>query len=117
MTKKFVWQRLASPEVLVQPKLLVLASNAEYSECALATEKGARLKKSAVRSRQKSAKGKIWIDHSHLPTKLAQKIREQPLVQIEKARRTQQDPLHSRVLALADVALGNKRGGNRRKVG
>jgi hypothetical protein len=82
----------------------------------LAREKRVDRKKPALESRQKSGKG-VWIDHSHLPTNLAQKIREQPFIQIEASRRNQKDASHSRILALADVALGNKQKGNRRKVG
>lgn len=70
--------------------------------------------KQKAEKRQNSVKG-LWIDPSHLPTKLAQKIRKQPMVKFELAPRTKKDAPHSRILALADVALGNKQAGNRRR--
>ena len=73
-------------------------------------------KKTELESKRRNAKG-LWIDHPHLPTNLAQKARKQPPLSVESAPRIKKDVPHSRILALADVALGNKRVGNRRKAG
>jgi hypothetical protein len=75
------------------------------------------VKKKATEAQPKNLKG-LWIDHSHLPTNIAKKVRKQPLqIKIASAPRTKKDAPHSRILALADVALGNKQAGNRRKAG
>ena len=73
-------------------------------------------KKADAESKRKSAKG-LWIDYSHLPTNLAQKTRKQPLLKLESAPRVKKDAPHSRILALADLALGNRQFGNRRRAG